>query len=72
MAQIKGCNIKFFVVTKPSKFSTLEDILFESDPIHFANQIRGGLRETEVFGFYIQKNNAEHIAKELLESVPVV
>jgi len=57
----------FWVVTKPTKDSTLGDILFESDIIYLANQIRGGLTEREIFGFYIDGGEAEKVAKDLLK-----
>ena len=45
---------KFFVVEKPkSKGDTTEDLVFESTLAYFANQIRGGLNEKDIIGFYI-------------------
>jgi hypothetical protein len=58
---------KFFVVTKPSKDSTKEDIMFESDVFHFANQIRGGLKFEDVLGIYKQKSDANRRATEVLK-----
>jgi hypothetical protein len=58
---------KFFVVTKPFKDSTKEDIMFESDVFHFANQIRGGLEFEEVLGIYKQKSDANRRATEVLK-----
>jgi hypothetical protein len=58
---------KFFIVTKPSKDSTKEDIMFESDVFHFANQIRGGLKFEDVLGIYKQKSDANRRATEVLK-----
>lgn len=59
---------KFWVVTKPqSKDATLEDILFESSVMYFANQIRGGLNEADVRGLFYSKPKATKLAKSLLK-----
>lgn len=58
----------FWVVTKPNEKSTIDDILFLSDPIHFANQIRGGLDETKVYGFYTSYDFAHRHAHNLLNA----
>jgi hypothetical protein len=64
----------FWVVTKPSIYgkdtataSTLGDICFKSTILGMANQIRGGLKEEEIWGFYTDKAVAIKIAKELLK-----
>lgn len=57
----------FFVVTNPNIHSTIDDILFLSDPVHFANQIRGGLKEEEIYGFYKSKSKAIKTAQKLLK-----
>jgi|688.fasta_scaffold1262480_2 hypothetical protein len=60
---------KFFIVTKPhGKNDTLDDICFESDVFHFANQIRGGLAFEEVVGIFKQKSDARREATELLKA----
>lgn len=64
---IKNDIGKFFVVTKPTGKSTLADIMFESDPIHFANQIKGGLEYDKVLGFYTNKSDASWDAKAALK-----
>jgi len=59
---------KFFVVEKPSKDSTKDDILFQSDIFYFANQIKGGLNTEDVVGIYKNKSDANRIATELLKA----
>jgi len=59
---------KFFVVEKPSKDSTKDDILFQSDIFYFANQIKGGLKPENVVGLYKNKSDANRIATELLKA----
>ncbi len=60
---------KFFVVEKPkSKQDTTEDIVFESTMTYFANQIRGGLNEKNIIGFYIKRGDANKAAKEAIEA----
>jgi len=59
---------KFFVVEKPSKDSTKDDILFQSDIFYFANQIKGGLNTENVVGLYKNKSDANRIATELLKA----
>ena len=59
---------KFFVVTKPkSKKATIDDIVFESDVFHFANQIKGGLAFDDVMGVYKQKSDARRKGTEFLK-----
>ena len=60
---------KFFVVEKPkSKSDTTEDLVFESTMTYFANQIRGGLNEKDIIGFYIKRGDANKAAKEAIEA----
>ena len=58
---------KFFVVTSPYKDSTKEDILFDSDIFHFANQVKEGLKLHDVIGLYKNKSDANRIATEALK-----
>jgi hypothetical protein len=58
---------KFFIVTKPKQKSTIDDIVFESDVFHFANQIRGGLKFEDVTGIYKQKSDARRSGTEALK-----
>lgn len=68
----KGANIEsdvptFFVVTKPMFDSDrVEDIVFEADPISFANQIRGGLKEEEITLLTTNEQKAMRLANKLL------
>ena len=60
---------KFFVVEKPkSKSDTTEDLVFESTLAYFANQIRGGLNEKDIIGFYIKRGDANRAAKEAVKA----
>lgn len=60
---------KFFVVEKPkSKQDTTEDLVFESTMTYFANQIRGGLNEKDIIGFYIKRGDANKAAKEAIKA----
>jgi len=60
---------KFFVVEKPkSKGDTTEDLVFESTLAYFANQIRGGLNEKDIIGFYIKRGDANKAAKESIKA----
>ena len=60
---------KFFVVEKPkSKGDTTEDLVFESTLAYFANQIRGGLNEKDIIGFYIKRGDANKAAKEAIKA----
>lgn len=61
---------KFFVVEKPKSKSdtTADDIVFESTMTYFANQIRGGLDEKDIIGFYIKRGDANRAAKEAIKA----
>ena len=60
---------KFFVVEKPkSKGDTIEDLVFESTVLYFANQVRGGLNEKDVLGIYKQKSDARRAATEAIKA----
>ena len=58
----------FWIVTKPSKLSELEDIFFEADILDIALQVKGGLKGEEIVGFFKNKNKAKEIAENLLKS----
>jgi hypothetical protein len=57
---------KFYVVTSPTKHSTLGDILFEADICGMGRQYLGGLRDNEIVGLYKSKKEAMEHAKKLL------
>lgn len=57
---------KFWVVTKPTKDSTLADILFESDLLYLSVQFRGGLAPSDIICIYEEEELATNIALGLL------
>jgi len=57
---------KFWVVTKPTKRSTLVDILFSADMKRMELQFKGGLSGIEIIGTFKMKNEAEKVAKMAL------
>ena len=60
---------KFFVVEKPNGVSdTIENLVFESTMTYFANQIRGGLNEKDIIGFYIKRGDANRATKEAIKA----
>ncbi len=56
----------FFVVTKPTPDSTVNDIVFEVDPVSFANQVRGGLKEQDIALLTTNEGKAMRLANKLL------
>lgn len=63
-------NLEFWVVekaTRPSEAPT--DMVFKSDPIHFAKQIMAGLDPANVLGFYLDENEAMDAAHDEVSSV---
>ena len=60
---------KFWVVTKPTKNSELEDILFKSDISQMELQFRGGLTAKEIIGLYMDKDEALGIAQSSLAKI---
>ncbi len=56
----------FWVVTKPTKRSTLIDILFCADMKRMELQYKGGLSGSEIIGTFTTKNEAEKVAKMAL------
>ena len=62
---------KFFVVEKPdpknSEDNTVEKLVFESNVLHFANQVRGGLDEKNVLGIYKDKMSVKNRASEAIK-----
>ena len=56
----------FWVVTKPTKCSTLIDILFSADMKRMELQFKWGLSGSEIIGTFITKNEAEKVAKMAL------
>ena len=68
---IHGLPEKFWVVTKPSPVSTLEDILFPCTFPRLMLQVRGGLNEDEIAGIYADETEARKAAAMLLGEFPV-
>lgn len=60
----------FYVVeAPPTKTSTIEDIMFEcKDLAYFANQIRGGLKESDIKGIFKDEAKAKALATKLLSN----
>ena len=58
---------KFFVVTRPTKDSTKDDILFNIDVFEFATKIQEGLAFEDVVGIYKQKSDAGREATILIK-----
>ena len=59
----------FFVVEKPkSEQDTIEALVFDSTMLKFFNQVRGGLKEENIVGFYIKRGDAIKAAKEAIEA----
>lgn len=53
----------FWVVTKPTKRSTLVDILYSADMKRMELQLKGGLTGSEIIGTFTTKSEAEKVAK---------
>jgi hypothetical protein len=56
----------FWVVTKPTKNSTLADILFSADMKRMELQFKGGLTGKEIVGTFTTKDQATKVAKMAL------
>lgn len=56
----------FWVITKPKGKSTLNDIFFEADIMYMMNQFRGGLKDSEIVGFYSDETRGKVIAENLV------
>ena len=60
---------KFWVVTKPTRNSTMADIVFEADVKYMMNQCRGGLDEEDIMSIFKTKEPAEKLGGELLINI---
>jgi DNA repair exonuclease SbcCD ATPase subunit len=63
-------NIEFYVVEKSK--DPMDDpmnLSFKTDPIGFANQVRGGLLPEDIHGFYLDENEAMNAAHDLVQAV---
>lgn len=63
-------NIEFFVVEKAKDpMANPMDLMYNTDPISFANQVRGGLLPEDVHGFYLTEDEATNAAHDLVQAV---
>lgn len=61
------CDVPaFFVVTKPTPNSRIEDIVFEADPTSLINQLRGGLKYEEIALITTDQQKAMELATKVL------
>ena len=62
----------FFIVEKPDpeykEENTVERRVTELNMLKFFNQVRGGLNEKDIVGFYIKRGDANKAAKEAIEN----
>ena len=68
---IYGLPETFWVVTKPSPVSVMNDICFQCTFAQLLLQGRGGLHEDDIVGVYADEIEAKKAASELLDEVPV-
>ena len=61
----------FWVVTKPTNLSTLEDIVFRSTPQEIGLQFLGGLKPTNVVAFYEDEFSAVEKGKLLIHRAKI-
>ena len=66
-----GLPEQFYIVTKPSPVSTMEDICFACTFERLMLQVRGGLTEDEIVGIYADETEARQAAGRLLGMHPV-
>ena len=59
----------FWVVTKPTKDSTIADCCFSSTINNMIIQKQGGLKQEEIVGFFKDKEDAETKTKELISNI---
>ena len=69
--KIEGMPERFWVITKPSPASTLEDVCFPCTFGRLMLQTRGGLNEDEIVGVYADEGEARQEAARLLGEFPV-
>jgi len=63
-------NFTFWVVEKPKTPADHPlDLIFETDPIGFANQVRGGLTSDTIYGFYLEEADAQDAAHDQVTAV---
>jgi hypothetical protein len=63
---------RLWVVTKPNKNSTLEDICFQTDLTEgLCNQYKGGLDPKDIVGFWDDESQAKEKARFLLQRAKI-
>jgi len=63
----KATAKEFWIVTRPTQHSVIEDICFKTDWRGLALQFRGGLDGEEVYGLYHHEQPARNVAQSLLD-----
>ena len=58
---------KFWIVTKPTAVSTMQDICFQSDIHGLQLQFLGGLKSENIHGIYTKEAEAKQEAEKLLQ-----
>jgi hypothetical protein len=64
--ELQGFPATFWVVTKPTSSSEVDDICFEANIFGLADQFRAGLDETTIHGIYVSEVEAQRVAVNLL------
>ena len=63
-------TVNFWVVLKPTSYeSTMNDIITQCDPFEFVDMARAGLAPDQVYGFYIEEDEAMEEALKLLQGL---
>lgn len=63
-------ELEFYVVEHPeSPTENPQMLVHKSDPFMFARQVIGGLRPEQVYGFYLDENDAINAAHDLVDAV---
>ena len=63
-------TFNFWVVEKSkSPADNPLDLVFETDPIGFANQVRGGLVPEDIYGFYLDEVESHYAAHDQVKAV---
>jgi len=57
---------KFWIVTMPTRRSTVGDICFETDWLGLENQFRGGLKADDIRAVYENEDEAKEHAVKLI------
>ena len=74
MSRLKGVDAvgKFWVVTMPTRLSTVPDICFESSVAGMMLQARGGLDTDAILGIYRSEQEAQDVAERLIDGIRAV